>query len=242
MSKIIHAISGPRNISTALMYSFAQRPGCAVIDEPMYGVYLKKWDPDHPGKEATLSQWPTSIAGVRARVESLSEHDEIYLKNMAHHMRGEPWHWVDPWAYVFWIRHPRKVVHSFTRVIERITPVDIGLKEQWEQWEQLNQSFNFSGSKIIVDSDEMLSSPAKNMAVICEALGIPPREEMLSWKAGQKPYDGPWWPHWYTKVHKSVGFGPAKAMPKMLRTDHEAVVQATLPAYEALHEQRLRFV
>ena len=50
MPKIIHAISGPRNISTALMYSFAQRPGCAVFDEPMYGVYLKKLDPDHPGK------------------------------------------------------------------------------------------------------------------------------------------------------------------------------------------------
>ncbi len=160
MPKIIHAISGPRNISTALMYSFAQRPGCAVIDEPMYGVYLKKWDPDHPGKEATLSQWPTSIAGVRARV------------------------------------------------------VFIGARRDFSE----------------------------NMAVICEALGIPPREEMLSWKAGQKPYDGPWWPHWYTKVHKSVGFGPAKAMPKMLRADHEAVVQATLPAYEALHEQRLRFV
>ena len=41
MPKIIHAISGPRNISTAIMYSFAQRPGCSVFDEPLYGIYLK---------------------------------------------------------------------------------------------------------------------------------------------------------------------------------------------------------
>lgn len=67
MPKIIHAISGPRNISTALMYSFAQRPGCAVFDEPMYGVYLKKLDPDHPGKEEVLAHWPTTLEGVRGR-------------------------------------------------------------------------------------------------------------------------------------------------------------------------------
>ena len=101
MPKIIHAISGPRNISTALMYSFAQRPGCVVIDEPMYGVYLKKLDPHHPGKKETLVQWPTTIEGVRDRVAALSSYDEIYLKNMAHHMDGEPWYWVEPSAYVF---------------------------------------------------------------------------------------------------------------------------------------------
>jgi len=48
MPKIIHAISGPRNISTALMYSFAQRPGCAVCDEPMYVLYLEILAVDHP--------------------------------------------------------------------------------------------------------------------------------------------------------------------------------------------------
>jgi hypothetical protein len=34
--------SGPRNISTALMYSFAQRPDTLVFDEPLYGYYLKQ--------------------------------------------------------------------------------------------------------------------------------------------------------------------------------------------------------
>ena len=238
MPKIIHAISGPRNISTALMYSFAQRPGCVVIDEPMYGVYLKKLDPDHPGKKETLVQWPTTIEGVRDQVAALSSYDEIYLKNMAHHMDGEPWYWVEPSAYVFWIRHPRKVVYSFTQVIDTMSPFDIGLNEQWEQWVQLSQ---FPGPKIIVDSDEMLANPAKNMPLICEALGLLPRAEMLSWTPGHKAYDGPWWPHWYANVHKSTGFGPAKAMPAPLRPDHEAVVEATLPAYDALYKQRLQF-
>ena len=32
--------SGPRTISTALMYSFAQRSDCSVFDEPLYAHYL----------------------------------------------------------------------------------------------------------------------------------------------------------------------------------------------------------
>ena len=47
---------------------------------------------------------------------------------MAHHMDGQPWHWVEPSAYLFWIRHPRKVVQSFTS-IDTIVPKDIGLLE-----------------------------------------------------------------------------------------------------------------
>jgi len=87
----------------------------------------------------------------------------------------------------------------------------------------------------------MLANPVKNMPLICEALGLAPRPEMLAWPPGQKPYDGPWWPFWYANVHKSTGFGPAKDMPAPLRPDYEAVVKATLPAYEALYEQRLQF-
>ena len=33
--------SGPRNISTALMYSFAQRKDFVAIDEPFYASYLR---------------------------------------------------------------------------------------------------------------------------------------------------------------------------------------------------------
>ena len=41
MNKIICLWSCPRNISTALMYSFAQREDVQVFDEPLYAHYLK---------------------------------------------------------------------------------------------------------------------------------------------------------------------------------------------------------
>jgi hypothetical protein len=49
MPRIIHAISGPRNISTALLYAFSQRSCCVGVDEPFYGPFLKRAGLDHPG-------------------------------------------------------------------------------------------------------------------------------------------------------------------------------------------------
>ena len=43
--------SGPRNVSTALMYAFAQRPDTAVVDEPLYAHYLRVSGADHPRQE-----------------------------------------------------------------------------------------------------------------------------------------------------------------------------------------------
>ena len=47
--------SGPRNISTAMMRSFGNRPDCTVIDEPFYGYYLKATGSDHPGREEIIA-------------------------------------------------------------------------------------------------------------------------------------------------------------------------------------------
>jgi hypothetical protein len=52
MTAAICLWSGPRNVSTALMYSFAQNEAVAVIDEPLYGHYLRVTGADHPGRRS----------------------------------------------------------------------------------------------------------------------------------------------------------------------------------------------
>lgn len=49
--------SGPRNISTALMYAFAQRADTTVVDEPLYAHYLSTSDARryHPGAEEVIA-------------------------------------------------------------------------------------------------------------------------------------------------------------------------------------------
>ena len=88
---------------------------------------------------------------------------------MAHHMVDEPWDWAQQSAFIFWIRHPRKVVQSFAKVIPNVTADDIGLDQEWQQWQKVAR---LPGKKIIVDSDEMLADPAHTLPRICEALEL----------------------------------------------------------------------
>ena len=54
-SRRINLWSGPRNVSTALMYSFAQRADTRVVDEPLYAHYLRVSGADHPGRDEVLA-------------------------------------------------------------------------------------------------------------------------------------------------------------------------------------------
>ena len=46
--------SGPRNISTAMMRAFENRPDCAVWDEPFYAAYLKHSGIVHPMQDEII--------------------------------------------------------------------------------------------------------------------------------------------------------------------------------------------
>ena len=60
--------SGPRNISTAMMRAFGNRPDTAVVDEPFYAAWLAASGADHPMREEVLVAQPTDPAEVAARL------------------------------------------------------------------------------------------------------------------------------------------------------------------------------
>ena len=53
--------SGPRNLSTAMMRSWENRPDTAVIDEPLYAAYLHETGLDHPMRDEILAAGPVDI-------------------------------------------------------------------------------------------------------------------------------------------------------------------------------------
>ena len=81
--------SGPRNISTALMYAFAQRDDTMVFDEPLYAYYLKN-HPEahsyHPGAEAILNTMETNGDKVVEGMLSTNEKPVVFFKHMTHHL------------------------------------------------------------------------------------------------------------------------------------------------------------
>ena len=56
--------SGPRNISTALMYSFGNRDDFEIIDEPFYANYLIETGLDHPMRKEIILSQPENVTTV----------------------------------------------------------------------------------------------------------------------------------------------------------------------------------
>ena len=86
----------------------------------------------------------------------------------------------------------------------------------------------------------MLANPNLAFSKICAALEIPHIEAMFHWEKGPKPYDGPWSPYWYAKVHDSSGFGLPSPLRETLTGRYLELKQQALPYYEELWQQRLR--
>jgi len=228
----VHALSGPRNVSTALMYSFAQRPGWSVVDEPFYAAYLARTGADHPGREAVLASQPTDPAEVWAQLEA--HRQPVYLKNMAHHMDGISLLPAAQWKHILWIRSPRKVIASFAKVVADVQLRDVALLEQLDALAQLQ---SLGSQYVVVDSDQVLRDPERGFRALCAALDLEFRPEQLKWPAGPKPYDGVWAPHWYAQVHQSTGFGPASPEPPRMADRLEALAEEVAPLYARLANQ-----
>ena len=214
------------------MYSFAQRPGWSVVDEPFYAAYLARTGADHPGREAVLASQPNDPAEVWAQLEAHRE--PVYLKNMAHHMDGVDLAPAAGWKHILWIRCPRKVIASFAKVVPDVQLRDVALHEQLEALAQLQ---SLGSQHVVVDSDDLLANPERGFRALCAALDLEFRSEQLSWPAGPKPYDGVWAPHWYAQVHQSSGFALPAAEPPRMADRLEALAEEVAPLYARLANQ-----
>ena len=58
--------SGPRNISTAMMRAWGNRPDTFVCDEPLYAHYLHVTGRQHPGADEVVGVGETDVKKVVA--------------------------------------------------------------------------------------------------------------------------------------------------------------------------------
>ena len=227
--------SGPRNLSTALMYAFASRGDCAVRDEPFYAAYLAATGVDHPMRDDILAAGQTDPGEVaRACIAPAPDGvPHVYLKLMAHHMiSGFPRGWAERCANVHLIRHPARVIASYGAKRAEMSLEDLGFPQQLDLYESLGGA--------VIDSADIRADPARALATLCGELGLPYRPEMLHWPKGGHPDDGVWAPHWYGAVHRSTGFaGPEGPLP-VLDGEAARLCDAAMPVYEALKAAALR--
>jgi hypothetical protein len=227
--------SGPRNLSTAMLYAFAARGDCAVWDEPFYAAYLARTGAAHPMAEAVRAAHETDPAAVAAACAGPIPDGRAlwYMKHMPHQMcDGFPLDWAAGCVNVHLIRHPARVIASYAEKRDEITLDDIGYRQQARLWRALPGP--------VIESADIRRDPARALGRLCAEIGIDFSARMLRWPAGPKPFDGAWAAHWYHAVHRSTGFAPAEGPVPEVPAAQAALLASVLPIYEEMRAAALR--
>ncbi|QDC07983.1 HAD family hydrolase [Oceanicola sp. D3] len=226
--------SGPRNLSTAMMYAFAARGDCAAWDEPFYAAYLAATGIDHPMKAAIIAENVTNPAEIAARCAGPNPGGKahFYQKHMALHMvDGMPLDWAEGCVNVHLIRHPARVVASYAAKREHPTLADIGYTQHAELFAR------FPGP--VIDATDIRANPEAMLQKLCAEIGLAFTPSMLSWPAGPKPFDGTWAPHWYGAIHRSAGFAGAEGPLPELGGNEAALARSAMPFYADMAARKL---
>jgi hypothetical protein len=225
--------SGPRNLSTAMMYSFAARADFTVMDEPFYAPFLAATGNDHPMRDEILAAHETDPDAVARSCLAPVATPHLYMKHMPHHMiAGFPLDWAQDCVNVHLIRHPARVIASYSVKWEGLTLDQIGFVQQTALYEQLGG--------VVIDSFDIRQNPEKALRSLCSAIDLAFDPAMLSWPAGPRPEDGVWAAHWYGAVHRSTGFAGAEGPLPSIEGPNATLLEAALPHYEAMRAAALK--
>jgi Sulfotransferase domain len=232
--------SGPRNISTAMMRSWENRPDCVVVDEPFYAYYLDYSGRDDPGRDEIIAAGPTDWREVVAEMTGpvSGEPAVFYQKQMPHHLTPEiDLGWVEGLRNALLIREPHEVVASYIRSRPDVTREDIGMVQQVELYDRLAAR---GDPPPVIDAADFLRAPEAYLRWLCDWLGVEFTDRMLRWPPGPRDTDGVWAPYWYAAVRESTGFAPYRQREVHLEGEPLRVAEESVADYEFLAERRLR--
>ena len=232
--------SGPRNLSTALMRSFGARPDCAVVDEPFYAAYLQLTGRGHPMRQEVLDAGPTDWREAEAQLLGPAPGGKaiFYQKHMVQHMVPQIGRdWFAECRHAILIRHPARVLASFSAGYEDARASDLGIGETEEILADIIA--RTGQTPPVIEAEDIRKAPERILPALCDALGVEYTPAMLSWQPGIHPTDGVWAPHWYSGVAKSTGFSPAPDGLPILPAALAEVAETLIPAFDRLQARKL---
>lgn len=100
---------------------------------------------------------------------------------------GVPLDWCKQMKHCFLIRDPKYEVNSYQKKRTSISGADIGVRRQWELFDEITQ---LTGHDIaVIDSSEFLARPEAHLRALCSEWHLPFDESMLSWPKGIRESD-----------------------------------------------------
>jgi hypothetical protein len=233
--------SGPRNISSAMMRSWGNRPDTFVCDEPLYAHYLLNTRVPHPGVDEVIRSQENDWRKVVAWLTEFEPPGKtvFYQKHMTHHLLPQiDRAWLDRVTNAFLIREPREVVTSFVKVAGEPRLEDTGLPQQLEIFDWVRT--RTGKTPPVVDARDVLDNPAHTMRLLCASLDLEFTEAMLSWPPGPRETDGIWAKYWYDSLLKTTSFQPYKPKDDPVPSRLEGLLEEAGEIYKKLYEHRLQ--
>jgi len=241
--------SGPRNISTAMMRSWGNRPDTVVVDEPFYAFYLKETGTKHPGAKEVIAQgetdWRKVVEQCRRNASpartlgGATSRKIFYQKQMTHHLLPEiSRDWLRDVTSCFLIRDPAKVIASYIKKNREPELNDLGFVQQAEIFDFVRR--HTGSTPPVIDADDVLRDPERILRLLCDKIGIDFSDAMLSWPPGPRDTDGIWAKYWYAEVERSAGFQPYRERKIEVPESLRKIEQRCRQRYEQLHAIRLR--
>lgn len=232
--------SGPRNISTAMMRSWGNRPDTFVVDEPLYAYYLKATGLPHPIADEIIrtceTDWRKVVAWLTGDVPEGKA--IFYQKQMTHHLLPAlDREWLSQVTNCFLIRHPREVITSYIAKNDIPTLGDLGFVQQVEIFDFVRRKTGRTPP--VLDAKDVQNDPRRILGRLCDSLGIEYSDSMLSWPPGLRATDGIWAKHWYKEVENSTSFRPYQPKVAAVPEQLDEIYRRCLDCYERLFAHRL---
>ena len=222
----IAAWSGPRNISTALMRSFGSRTDTFVSDEPLYAYYLITNKINHPMKNTIINNMEINLSKIITYLinDIPNEKSIWYQKHMAHHLPlNSNLDWIKNFLNILLIRNPNDVILSYIKKNNLNNIFQLGLPQQKKILLFLKKN---NIDYFIINTNELLKNPKQILFQLCNKIGVPFTEKMLTWEKGPKNYDGIWGEYWYKNMYNSTEFKKNKE-----KTTNIKIPKTYLPIY-----------
>lgn len=229
--------SGPRNLSTALMRSFENRGDMNVWDEPLYAYYLKETRKNHPLAKDIINTYETNIDKLISNITEDYGEKHSYQKHMTHHiLEHTPINWIKQGINCFLIRDPKAVIQSYIKKNHLNNSSDIGFPMQIKLFRFIKK---FGNKTIVINADDLSSSPRKVLTKLCKSLNIPFSEKMMSWPKGKRDSDGIWETIWYKNVKLSTNFEKSENNYREVSDDFKKIYFECLDIFNELNKYNI---
>ena len=191
-------------------------------------------------REEVIASQPTDWREVAANLTGPNPGGAAvhYQKHMAHHLLdGVGREWLTGLVNCFLIREPKGMLPSLDEKLPNPRLEETALPQQVALF--LAERERTGETPPVIDSKDVLVDPRGVLSALCERLGIPFEEAMLSWPKGSRSTDGVWAAHWYGNVEETTGFGPYRSNEADLPAHLASMYDECLALYETLHAHRI---